>query len=142
MINQVILMGNIGQRPELKTTQSGTAVTSFGLAVQRNFAKQGEERQTDWINIVAWKHTAEFICRYFEKGSRIAIVGRIQSRKYRDTNGYDRTVIEVVADEAHFCDSKGGGNAAKPAGDDMGNGYGNAGAEDFREIPCEDDFPF
>ena len=106
MINRVVLMGRLTANPEIKTTPSGVSVTSFSIAVDRSYVKQGEERKADFINIVCWRNTAEFVCRYFEKGSLIALEGQLQSRTYQDKNGNNRTVIEVVADNVSFTGEK------------------------------------
>lgn len=102
MTNSVILMGRLTADPELRQTQNGTAVTSFTVAVERRFQRE----QTDFINIVAWKQTAEFVEKYFKKGAMIALRGSIQQRNYEDKNGNKRTAFEVVADEVSFCGSK------------------------------------
>jgi single-strand DNA-binding protein len=101
--NEVILGGRLTADPELKSTQNGTFVTSFSIAVNRAYQK---ERQTDFINIVAWKSTAEFICNFFKKGSSICVVGEIQTRSYNDGSGNKRYVTEVVARDARFVDGK------------------------------------
>lgn len=106
MLNRVILMGRITQNLELKTTASGIPVTSFSIAVDRNYVKQGEERQTDFINIVCWRKQAEFVCRYFEKGSMIAIEGQLQTRTYQAKDGSNRYITEVVADNVSFTGEK------------------------------------
>ncbi len=107
MLNRVILMGRLTADPEHKQTPSGTSVTSFSIAVDRNYApKDGGSRQTDFINIVAWRQTADFICRYFQKGRMIAIEGSIQTRNYEDKNGNKRTAFEVLAEQVYFADSK------------------------------------
>ncbi len=105
-MNKVVLVGRLARDPELRTTQSGTAVVSFTVACDRRFARQGEERQADFINCVAWNKTAEFISRYFTKGMRIALDGRIQTRSYDDQNGNKRYVTEVVAEDVEFAQSK------------------------------------
>lgn len=102
-LNKVILAGRLTADPELKTTPSGLSVTSFTVAVDRRFQK---DKQTDFISCVAWRQTAEFITKYFVKGSAICIVGSIQTRKYTDKNGNKRTAVEVVADEVTFVESK------------------------------------
>lgn len=102
MLNRVILMGRLVADPELKTTTSGISVTSFRIAVDRSYVKQGEERQADFIDIVVWRNTAEFVCRNFSKGSMIAIDGQLQSRQYQAKDGVNRTVVEVVADNVSF----------------------------------------
>lgn len=106
MLNKVILTGRLTATPELKTTTGGNSVTSFSIAVQRQFKSADGNYQTDFINIVAWRNTAEFITRYFEKGQLIAIVGSIQTRSYEDKSGQKRTAFEVVAEEAQFVESK------------------------------------
>jgi single-strand DNA-binding protein len=106
MINNSVLMGRLTAAPELKQTASGVSVTSFTLAVERSFVKQGEERQADFIDCVAWRNTAEFITRYFGKGSMIAVTGSIQTRNFEDKNGNKRKATEVVVDNASFCGSK------------------------------------
>ena len=128
MLNTAIIMGRLTADPELKKTQSGISVTAFTVAVDRRFQKAGEEKQTDFINVVAWRQTAEFIEKYFFKGSMIAVRGSIQTRRYEDNNGNKRAAVEVVADEVSFC----GSNAQK-------NG---AQHDDFEEIPVTDDLPF
>ena len=102
MINRVILMGRLVADPELKTTQSGVSVTSFRIAVDRSYVKQGEQRQTDFFDVVAWRSGAEFVCRNFSKGSLIAIDGQLQSRNYQTKDGQNRTAIEVVAENVSF----------------------------------------
>lgn len=106
MINTVALMGRLTADPEIKTTSSGTSVTSFRIAVDRFYVKSGEQRQADFIPIVALRQTAEFICKYFTKGQMIAITGQIQSRNYQDKEGQNRTAIEVIAEQASFCGGK------------------------------------
>lgn len=112
MINNVVLMGRLTADPELKTTQNGNSVTSFSIAVDRSY-KKGEKAEVDFINIVAWRKTAEFICDYFSKGSMIAITGRIQTRRYEDKHGNKRTAFEVIADEVSFCGGKSDGGNRK-----------------------------
>lgn len=105
MFNLVVLTGRLTAAPELKTTQSGVPVTSFSIAVQRQY-KQGEEPITDFINIVAWRHTAELVTRYFKKGNMIGIEGSIQTRKYTDRDGNSRVAFEVLASNVQFVESK------------------------------------
>ena len=105
MTNVVAIMGRLTADPELKHTQSGVAVTSFTLAVDR-YAK--EERKTDWVDVVAWRQTAEFICKYFTKGQMIAVTGSIQTRNWEDKQGNKRKAVEIVAREVSFCGSKEG----------------------------------
>ena len=109
-------MGRLTANPELRNTASGVAVTTFSVAVDRRFQRQGEEKQTDFINVVAWRQTAEFVSRYFHRGSMIAVRGSIQQRNYEDKNGNKRTATEVIAEEALFGGSKSTGKAEeKPA---------------------------
>ena len=105
MFNIVVLTGRLTADPELKKTPSDVSVTNFSIAVQRAY-KSGEEAFTDFINIVAWRSTAEFICRYFKKGKMIGIEGSIQTRKWVDNDGNNRTAFEVVANNVQFVESK------------------------------------
>lgn len=102
MLNRVILMGRLVADPELKTTNTGISVTSFRIAVDRSYVKAGAERQSDFFDIVAWRSSAEFVCRNFTKGSLIAVDGQLQSRQYETKDGQKRTAIEVVADNVSF----------------------------------------
>ena len=105
-MNKVILLGRLTKDPEVRYTQtSNTLVASFTLAVNRRFVRQGEERQADFINIVAWNKTGEFVSKYFKKGQQIAVVGRLQTRSYQDNNNQTRYVTEVIAEEVYFADS-------------------------------------
>ncbi len=106
MLNKAILMGRLVADPELRQTPSNIPVTSFRLAVDRNFARQGEQKQTDFIDIVAWRQTAEFVSKWFHRGQLVAVVGRIQVRQWQDQQGNKRTTTEVVADEVFFAESK------------------------------------
>lgn len=106
MINQAVIMGRLTADPELRQTQSGLSVTSFTVAVDRSFVKQGEERQTDFIDVVAWRGTAEFVSRYFQKGSMIALRGAIQTSSYEDKNGIKRKKFEILAEDVSFCGEK------------------------------------
>lgn len=112
MINRVVLMGRLVSDPELKTTASYLSVTSFRIAVDRGYVKEGEERKADFIDIVAWRNTAEFICRFFSKGSLIAIDGQLQQHTYHAKDGTNHNVIEVVADSASFTGERSSSNAA------------------------------
>ena len=105
-MNKVILLGRLTRDPEVRYTQTtNTLVASFTLAVNRRFVKQGEERQSDFINIVAWNKTGEFVSKYFKKGQQVALVGRLQTRSYQDNNNQTRYVTEVIAEEVYFADS-------------------------------------
>ena len=106
MLNKIILMGRLAREPELKRTTSGTAVTSFSLAVDRDFKSQSGEKETDWIDCVAWRGTAETVCKYFTKGRMMIVAGRLQIRGWTDKDGGKRRSAEVVADNVYFADSK------------------------------------
>ena len=141
MFNLVVLTGRLTADPELKTTQSGLSVTSFSIAVDRRF-RSGEERQTDFINIVAWRQQAEFVAKKKKKGNLIGIQGSIQTRKYTDKNGNNRTAFEVVADNIQFVESK---RDSAPAGNsEPAQSYSNAGSNDFADLGdmSDDDLPF
>lgn len=108
MINVVVLMGRLVADPELKTTNTGVSVTTFRIAVDRSYVKAGEERQADFFDIVAWRSSAEFVCRNFSKGSLIAVDGQLQSRQFTTKDGQNRTVIEVVTDNVSFTGERRG----------------------------------
>ena len=112
MLNVVALMGRLTHTPELKTTQNGKSVCSFSIAVDRTYTQKGEERKADFTDIVAWRQTAEHICKYFQKGSMIAIDGSIQTSSYQDKQGSNHTKVEVLANNVSFCGAKA---ADKPA---------------------------
>lgn len=142
-LNVVALNGRLTADPELRHTQSDIPVTSFTLAVDRSYVKQGAERQADFINVVCWRGTAEFASRYFVKGQLIAVEGSIQTRKYTDRDGNKRTAFEVVANNVHFAEPKRDGMAevernARNAGVPVSNSDNG----DFVEISPEDDLPF
>ena len=111
MLNHIVLMGRLTRDPELRRTQSGVAVASFTLAVDRDFKAENGERETDFIDIVAWRSTAEFVSRYFTKGRMAVVSGRLQIRSYTDREGIKRKASEVVADNVYFGDSKRDGNS-------------------------------
>ena len=145
MLNKVILMGRITQNLEVKQTQNGVPVLSFSVAVQRSFAKQGEERQTDFINCVAWRQQAEFISKYFGKGRMICIEGNLRTRSYDDKNGTKHYVTEVFVDSANFTGepkTQGNGNYSDGnnavSNDELS--IGNLG--DFEEVLSDDGVPF
>lgn len=143
MLNCVTLMGRLTADPEVRTTTTGKSVCSFSIAVERSFARAGEQRQTDFINIVAWENQANFISRYFSKGSMIAIQGSIQTRSYEDKNGNKRTAFEVIAREVSFCGSKAESGSAAPAvAPGQVPAYQTAAPSDFEEIEDDEDLPF
>lgn len=120
MLNQVNIMGRVCAKPELKYTQSGLPVTNFRLAVDRNYLSNGE-RGTDFLTVVAWRGTAEFIANYFEKGQMLAVNGRLQVRPWTDREGNNREAVEIVAESAYFCGSK-AASAAMPAAQRQNDG--------------------
>ncbi|MBQ0097735.1 MAG: single-stranded DNA-binding protein [Oscillospiraceae bacterium] len=149
MINRVILMGRLVADPELKTTNNGIAVTSFRIAVDRSYVKQGGERQADFFDIVAWRGTAEFVCRNFRKGSLIAVDGQLQSRQYQAKDGTNRTAIEVVVDNVSFTGERRDSSSyssyerndySQPT--EPAPTYSAGAPDDFQEMPLDDDLPF
>ncbi len=139
-MNKVMLMGRLTKDPEVRYTQTNnTLVASFTLAVNRRFVRQGEERQADFINIVAWSKTGEFVSKYFKKGQQVAIVGRIQTRTWDDDQGQKHYVTEVVAEEAYFADSKKDGEASG-----FENTFGETVTQsaEFQVNSSDDDLPF
>ena len=141
MFNLVVLTGRLTADPELKTTANGISVTTFSIAVDRRY-RSGEERQTDFINIVAWRQSAEFITKYFKKGSMIGIEGSIQTRRYQDKNGNNRTAFEVVANNVQFVETKRDSSASVT--DSEPASFSNAGVDDFADLgdATDDDLPF
>ncbi len=148
MLNVAIITGRLTADPELRHTSNNIAVTSFSVAVTRSYAKAGEERQSDFIDVVAWRGTAEFVSKYFKKGQLIAIEGSIQTRSYEDREGKKRKAVEVVANNVHFIESK------KSSGvTDVNNrediidetpavAYESGTVDDFQEIQDDEDLPF
>ena len=149
-LNKVILCGRLTADPELKQTPSGHAVVSFSLAVNRRYQSKSADgtqaQQTDFINVVAWRQTAEFISRYFRKGSALCITGSIQTRSWQDQQGQKRYATEVVADEAMFVDSKNDSGSTGSFAPDSYNApsYSSspASAPKFEELKTDDDLPF
>lgn len=137
MLNKIFIMGRLTRDPELRRTQNGTAVTSFSLAVDRDFKNADGTKDTDFIDVVAWRATAEFVAKYFTKGRMAVVEGRLQMRDWTDKDGNKRRNAEVLADNIYFGDSK------KDTEDRYGR-YGGAGRSGgFSEIDDEDeDFPF
>ena len=147
-LNKVVLCGRLTADPELKQTQNGIAVVSFTLAVNRRFVKSADgsnNSQADFINLVAWRQTAEFIARYFKKGSSLCVTGSIQTRSWSDTQGQKRYATEVVVDEAMFVDSRNDGAGASQY---MPDAYGSPSfastgdAPNFEDVKADDDLPF
>lgn len=137
MLNKIVLMGRLTRDPELRRTDSGTAVASFSLAVDRDFKSKSGEKETDFIEVVAWRKTAEFVSEYFAKGRLAVVEGRLQIRDWTDKDGCKRRVAEVVADNIYFGDSKRSERIET-------HDEGTVGISGFTELPVDDsdDFPF
>ncbi len=160
MLNKIFIMGRLTRDPELRRTQSGTPVTSFSLAVDRDYKSQSGEKETDFIDVVAWRATAEFVAKYFTKGRMAVVEGRLQIRDWQDRDGNKRRSAEVIADNVYFGDSRrdSGSGEGGYGNSSYGNGgYGNGGysapaggyapavssGSGFAEIDEEDgDLPF
>ena len=151
MLNVVAIMGRLVADPELKTTPTGINVCAFRIACDRSFVQQGQQRQADFVDVVAWRHNADFLCKHFAKGSMVAVQGRLQTRQYQDRNGNKRTAVEVVADSLSFAGSskKPGGQAVDEGGEappsdyrDPAPAYSQGDADDFAGIDDNDDLPF
>lgn len=161
MLNKIIIMGRLTRDPELRRTGSGTAVTSFSLAVDRDFKSQSGEKETDFIDIVAWRSTAEFVSKYFTKGRMAVVEGRLQLRDWTDRDGNKRRTAEVIADNVYFGDSKrdaeaggyaapsggfgapAGGYAPPPAAPSGGYSAPMGGGDQFAELSDDDgELPF
>lgn len=155
MLNIVAIMGRLVYDPELKTTQQGTSVCSFRIACDRSYTQKGQERQADFIDVVAWRQSAEFVSKYFQKGSMIAIEGSLQTRQYQDKQGSNRTAVEVLANHISFAGPKAAEKPALHDFDQQTQSYAqqanashsapqvSQGApDDFSVISDDDDFPF
>lgn len=157
MLNVVAIMGRLVADPELRTTQQGTNVCTFRIACERSYTPKGQQRQADFIDVIAWRQQAEFVCRYFQKGSMIAVEGSLQTRQYQDKQGSNRTAVEVLANNISFA----GANASdKPAARDFDQqtqnytheaksaqsapqpDYTQGSMDDFAVINDTDDLPF
>ena len=152
MLNRAVVMGRLPADPELRYTPNNVAVATFTFACGRSYVKQGAERQTDWIDVVAWRQTAEFVSKYFKKGQLMAVEGTIQTRMYEDKNGNKRKAVEIVAENAFFCDSKQSGAPSSTGSDfvpqtDSNNdqsSFMQGALDDFEEIAldAEKQLPF
>ena len=141
MLNVVAIMGRLARDPELRQTTTGKNVASFRIACDRGRRDANGQSQADWIDVVAWDRQAEFVCKYFQKGSLIAIDGRLQSRSYQDKNGNNRTAFEIVADGVHFCEKKSADVSGVPvSASPMTFSAGNT--ADFVEMDIDGDLPF
>ncbi len=154
MLNVAVIMGRLTADPELRHTPNDIAVTSFTVAVDKGYVKAGTERQADFIDVVAWRNTADFVCKYFKKGQMIAVNGSIQTRSYTDNNGNKRKAVEIVADNVSFTESKrdsGNTNQGEFAGGRQNASFDQAppapaysigSNTDFEEVIGDDDLPF
>ena len=152
MLNRVVLMGRMVTDPELKKTNGGISVTTFRIAVDRSYVKAGTERQADFFDIVAWRSSAEFVCRNFQKGSLIAIDGQLQSRQYVTKDGQNRNAIEVVADNVSFTGERRDENSDRISGSQIRRYAEEGGSQEtpgyadnvagFQGRPNDDDLPF
>lgn len=150
MLNVAVLMGRLVADPELRHTPNDVSVTSFTIAVDRSYVKSGADRQADFIDIVAWRTTADFVCKYFHKGQLVAVQGSIQTRTYSDKDGNKRKAFEIVADNVHFAESK-RDSAGAPGSfhsktdtttEQPVSAYASGDTGDFEEMPSDDDLPF
>lgn len=158
MLNIVAIMGRLVHDPELKTTQQGTSVCSFRIACDRSYTQKDQERQVDFIDVVAWRQSAEFVSKYFQKGSMIAIEGSLQTRQYQDKQGSNRTVVEVLANHISFAGPKAEEKLAVHDFDQQTKNYTNEAkaaqnapqvqqyaqgdADDFIDVTDDGDLPF
>lgn len=159
MLNVVAIMGRLAADPQMRQTTTGKNVASFRIACDRGRRDANGQSQTDWFDVVAWEHTAEFVCRYFQKGSLIAVDGRLQSRQYVDKNGNNRTAIEIVASNVNFTGPKSSNTGdggyqsapsyqnqqampARPNAVEAAPSYSAGSADDFAVIDDSDDLPF
>lgn len=152
MLNVVAIMGRLVADPELRTTTQGNNVCSFRIACDRSYVQQGQERQADFIDIVAWRQQAEFVSKYFQKGSMIAVEGSLQTRQYQDKNGNNRTAVEVVANNISFAGAKRQDDQRAPSYEQQTishvqqakaqSGFAQGSADDFAVINDNDDLPF
>ena len=156
MLNVAAIMCRLVADPELRHTPNDIAVTTFTLAVDRSYSRAGTERQTDFIDVVAWRQTAEFVCKYFSKGRMMAVTGSIQTRNYEDKQGNKRKAFEIVANDVSFADSKRDSSGSAPGSYDSAPAvqqrpaaysepapaYSSGSNEDFEEILGDDDLPF
>ena len=159
MLNVVVIMGRLVADPELRTTTNGINLARFRIACDRNYSRQSEQRQTDFLDVVAWRQQADFVCKYFQKGSLIIIEGSIQTRQYQDKNGNNRTGVEIVANNINFggpknSNSNAGGSSysasqprqnaqpARPSSIEAVPSYSAGNNDDFAVIDDSDDLPF
>ena len=141
-LNVVAIMGRLAADPQMRQTQSGKSVASFRVAVDRGRKDANGQNQTDWLDVVAWDKAADFVSRYFSKGSMIAVTGRLQSRNYQDKNGNNRTAIEIVANQVSFCGEKKQDTKPFPPANENALNFAQGGNDDFAPVDDVDDLPF
>ncbi len=143
MLNNVVIMGRLTADPELKTTSSNISLCRFTVACNRSYSRQGEEKKTDFIDVTAWRQTAEFVSRYFYKGSMIAVEGSIRVENYTDKDGNKRKSVYVIANNVSFCGSRNEEKTVPPQGEQPQPSYSSDSGNDFDEIvDDDDDLPF
>lgn len=142
MLNISTLMGRLTVDPELRRTPNGVSVTTFTIAVERTYTPQGQEKQADFIDIVAWRNTAEFVCKYFSRGRLIALNGSIQTRFYEDKEGHKRKAFEVVADNVFFCGDKAPAQAPADISREAAPAFAQGQSDDFAVCDDNEDLPF
>lgn len=141
MLNCAVVMGRLTADPEVRQTPTGVSVCRFTVAVDRSYVKQGEQRQADFIDILAWRQTAEFVGKYFQKGSMIAVQGAIQTGSY-EKDGIKRRTFEIVADNVSFCGSKSESGSAAPRANMEAPAFSNGNIDDFSASADDDELPF
>ena len=142
MLNVVAIMGRLAADPQMRQTQAGKSVCSFRIACDRGRKDANGQNQTDWLDVVAWDKTADFVSRHFSKGSMIAVTGRLQSRNYQDKNGNNRTAIEIVANQVSFCGEKKQETKPFPPANENALNLAQGGNDDFAPVDDADDLPF
>lgn len=143
-LNIVVLMGRLTADPELRRTPNGVSVTTFTIAVERTYTPHGQEKQTDFIEILAWRNTAEFVCKHFSKGKLIALSGSIQTRLYEDKEGRKRKAFEILADNVSFCGDRASAPAQPPPTVlyEPPVSFSQGPSDDFRVVDDNEDLPF
>lgn len=152
MLNVVAIVGRLVADPELRTTTQGNSVCSFRIACDRSYVQQGQERQADFIDVIAWRRQADFVSKYFQRGSLIAVEGSLQTRNYKDKQGNNRTAVEVVANNISFAGAKRQDAQSAPSYEQQAishvqqakaqSGFAQGSADDFAVISDNDDLPF
>lgn len=149
MLNKAVLMGRLTRDPELRYTQAGVAVASFSLAVDRDYQRNGEEREADFFDVTAWRHTGEFVSKYFSKGDMMVVEGRLELQKYTDRDGNNRQKVQIIANNVYFGSSKKSGGTSGGMSEGQSHdspdyeSYYSEGAATYEELSDDDgDLPF